>query len=106
MPPSGATTRALREYRWFHEHALDYDPAYCGVRLSFVGQYRLAPTFTIAITREDDKLLAQATGQSAFALAQETPTTFAIKMMGAVIEFEIDATSNVTGLVLVQNGAR
>jgi hypothetical protein len=26
---------ALREYRWFHEHALDHDPTYCGVRLSF-----------------------------------------------------------------------
>ena len=31
----GDHERALREYRWFHEHALDYDPAYCGVRLSF-----------------------------------------------------------------------
>lgn len=72
----------------------------------FVGQYRLAPTVTIAVTRDDDKLLLQATGQSAFALAQDTPTTFSLKMVGAVIEFEIDATGNVTGLVLVQNGAR
>jgi hypothetical protein len=31
----GQHERALQEYRWFHEHALDYDPAYCGVRLSF-----------------------------------------------------------------------
>jgi hypothetical protein len=31
----GDHERALREYRWFHEHALDHDPAYCGVRLSF-----------------------------------------------------------------------
>ncbi|MGH7717909.1 MAG: alpha/beta fold hydrolase [Steroidobacteraceae bacterium] len=72
----------------------------------FVGQYQLAPSLTIAITREDDKLLLQATGQNAFAMAQETPTTFSVKMVGAVIEFEIDATGNVTGLVLVQNGAR
>jgi hypothetical protein len=26
---------ALREYVWFHEHALEHDAAYCGVRLSF-----------------------------------------------------------------------
>jgi len=38
--------------------------------------------------------------------AQESPTTFSVKVVGAVIEFEIDATGNVTGLVLVQNGAR
>ena len=31
----GDHERALREYRWFHEHALDHDPSYCGVRLSF-----------------------------------------------------------------------
>jgi hypothetical protein len=72
----------------------------------FVGQYRLAPTVTIAIMRQDDKLLLQLTGQNAFALAQETPTTFSVRLVGAVIEFEMDATGNVTGLVLVQNGAR
>jgi hypothetical protein len=31
----GDHEHALQEYRWFHEHALDHDPAYCGVRLSF-----------------------------------------------------------------------
>lgn len=72
----------------------------------FVGQYRLAPSVTITITRADDKLLLQVTGQNAVALAQETPATFSVKMVGAVIEFEMDAKGNVTGLVLVQNGAR
>ena len=72
----------------------------------FVGQYPLVPAFTIAITREDDKLLLQATGQPAFAMAAESPTSFSIKMVGAVIEFETDPTGNVTGLVLVQNGMR
>jgi pimeloyl-ACP methyl ester carboxylesterase len=72
----------------------------------FVGQYPLAPGFTIAIMREDDKLLIQATGQPAFAMAAESPTSFSIKMVGAVIEFETDPTGQVTGLVLVQNGMR
>jgi hypothetical protein len=34
----GDHEHALREYRWFHEHALDHDPSYCGVRLSFALQ--------------------------------------------------------------------
>jgi hypothetical protein len=31
----GEYERALQEYRWFHEHALDDGPGYYGVRLSF-----------------------------------------------------------------------
>ena len=31
----GEHERALREYRWLHDYALDHDPAFCGVRLSF-----------------------------------------------------------------------
>ena len=31
----GEHAHALREYRWLHEHALEHDPAFCGVRVSF-----------------------------------------------------------------------
>lgn len=72
----------------------------------FVGQYPLTRAFTIAITRDDDKLVLQATGQGAFTMVAESPTSFSIKVVGAVIEFETDAMGNVTGLVLVQNGVR
>jgi pimeloyl-ACP methyl ester carboxylesterase len=72
----------------------------------FVGQYPLAPGFTIVITRDADKLLLQATGQPIFAMATESPRSFSIKVVGAVIEFEIDSGGSVTGLVLVQNGGR
>ena len=72
----------------------------------FVGQYPFTPAFTITITRDDDKLMLQATGQQAFALAAESATTFSLQMVGAKIEFETDASGNTTGLVLVQNGVR
>ena len=72
----------------------------------FVGEYPLAPTFVITITREDDKLMAQATNQPKFQLYPEAETKFFFKVVDAQIEFETDSTGTVTGLVLVQNGAR
>ena len=72
----------------------------------FVGEYPLAQTFVITITREDDTLMAQATNQPKFQLFPEAETKFFLKVIDAQIEFETDATGNVTGLVLVQNGAR
>jgi hypothetical protein len=72
----------------------------------FVGEYRLAPAFAITITRDGDRLFAQATGQPAFALSADTPTRFSLSVVDAQIEFESDATGNVTALVLVQNGRR
>ena len=56
------------------------------------------------MTRDGDKLFAQATGQQAFLLLPESATTFSAKIVNAQIEFEIDAAGTVTGLVLVQNG--
>lgn len=72
----------------------------------FVGEYVLAPTFSIAITRDGDKMFAQATGQPAFQLYAESATKFALKLVDAQVEFEVDAAGNVAGLVLVQNGRR
>jgi pimeloyl-ACP methyl ester carboxylesterase len=72
----------------------------------FVGEYVLAPTFSIAVTRDGDKLFAQATGQQAFLLRPESATTFSAKIVNAQIDFEVDAAGTVTGLVLVQNGRR
>jgi pimeloyl-ACP methyl ester carboxylesterase len=72
----------------------------------FIGEYVLAPTFSITITRDGDKLVAQATGQPAFQLHAESATTFSLKLVAAQLEFESDAAGSVTGLVLVQNGRR
>ncbi|MBC7895126.1 MAG: serine hydrolase [Cytophagaceae bacterium] len=72
----------------------------------FVGEYPLAPNFVITITRTGDKLFAQATGQPQFALFAEAEAKFFFKVVDAQLEFETDATGNVTAVVLVQNGAR
>jgi hypothetical protein len=66
----------------------------------------LAPTFSITITRDGDTILGQATGQPTYALQAESATTFSLKIVKAQLEFEVDRSGDVTGLVLVQNGRR
>lgn len=49
---AGRHAEALREYVWFHEHALEHEPGYYGVRLSFALSYwvQLAEHFPEART--------------------------------------------------------
>jgi hypothetical protein len=63
-----------------------------------VGDYEVAPTFRITVTREGAQLFAQATGQSRFAIYAESDSTFFLKVVDAQITFRAD------GLVLHQNG--
>jgi pimeloyl-ACP methyl ester carboxylesterase len=72
----------------------------------FIGEYPLSPAFKITITRDGDKLFAQATGQQAFPLYSESATTFSLRVVDATVEFQLDAAGAVTGLVLAQNGQR
>jgi CubicO group peptidase (beta-lactamase class C family) len=70
----------------------------------FVGEYQLAPTFSIVITRENDVLWAQATGQPRFRIFPEAPAKFFLKVVDAQITFTIDGAGKVTGLTLHQGG--
>jgi CubicO group peptidase (beta-lactamase class C family) len=70
----------------------------------YLGQFELAPSFVIAITREGDALFAQATGQPKFALFAESRDRLFLKVVDAVIEFQRDAAGVVTGIVLHQGG--
>jgi pimeloyl-ACP methyl ester carboxylesterase len=72
----------------------------------FVGEYTFAPKVSMTITRDGGRIFGQMTGQPAFQLSAESATTFSLKLVNALIEFEVDATGNVAGLVLVQNGRR
>jgi len=72
----------------------------------FVGDYPVAPTFVMTITRDGDKLFVQATGQPKFQLYADSPTVFSLKVVDVKIEFETDPAGKVTGLVFVQNGVR
>jgi hypothetical protein len=70
----------------------------------FVGEYQLAPTFSIVITRENDVLWAQPTGQPRFRIFPEAPAKFFLKVVDAQITFTIDGAGKVTGLTLHQGG--
>jgi hypothetical protein len=74
------------------------------VLAEYVGTYQLTPMFAIAITLEDGKLSAQATGQSKFPIFAESPTKFFLKVVDAQIEFSRDGGGQVTSLTLYQNG--
>ena len=68
------------------------------------GDYELAPDFIITILRRGDKLISQATGQPEVELFPESETRFFLKVVDAQVDFVLDASGRVTGLVLHQGG--
>jgi serine-type D-Ala-D-Ala carboxypeptidase/endopeptidase len=72
---------------------------------SYVGEYRLSPTFSITVTRDGAGLAVQATDQPRFPIFAEAPTEFFLGAVDAQISFSRDAAGKVTGLVLHQDGA-
>lgn len=70
---------------------------------SYIGEYQLAPTFVITVSREGDQFFAQATGQDKFELFAETETDFFLTVVDAQITFVKDDKGQVTHLVLHQN---
>jgi hypothetical protein len=68
------------------------------------GDYELAPNFTITILRRGDRLFSQATGQPEVELFPESETRFFLKVVDAQVDFTLDASGRVTGLVLHQGG--
>jgi D-alanyl-D-alanine-carboxypeptidase/D-alanyl-D-alanine-endopeptidase len=70
----------------------------------FVGRYELAPGAFFNLRREDDRLLAQLTGQPYCEIFPESETNFFYKVVDAQLSFAKDANGDVTGLMLHQNG--
>ncbi len=81
--------------------AMTLDPA---IYDRYVGRYELAPGFVLAVTREGDQLMTQATGQDKVEIFPESETRFFLKVVDAQIDFEKDAAGRATGLVLHQGG--
>ena len=71
---------------------------------AYAGQYEIAPGFILTVTREGNKLMAQATGQPSAELFPESETKFFLRVVDAQITFEKDAAGRVTGLILHQGG--
>jgi len=72
---------------------------------SYVGAYELVPTFVVAITKEGDHLMLQATGQPKFEIFAESEKEFFLKAVDAQISFVKDGESKVIQLILHQGGA-
>jgi CubicO group peptidase (beta-lactamase class C family) len=70
----------------------------------YVGEYPLTPAFVITVTREGDRLMAQATRQPAFRIWASAPDEFFLKVVDAQISFTRSADGNVDGLILHQGG--
>jgi CubicO group peptidase (beta-lactamase class C family) len=71
---------------------------------NYVGRYQLAPTFSITITRDDDRLYEQATGQPKLQIFAESEKEFFLKVVDAQISFKTDSQGRATELILHQGG--
>lgn|GEM_PF-61704 len=70
----------------------------------YVGRYELSPGFIVAITRDSDRLMAQATGQSAFEVFPQAEDRFVARVADITLVFIKDGKGAVTQMNLTQNG--
>jgi serine-type D-Ala-D-Ala carboxypeptidase/endopeptidase len=71
---------------------------------AFEGVYQLSPNFAVRIFLQGPMLMAQATGQSSFAIEPVRPESFSAQAFGIEIVFKRDNEGNVAGLDLYQGG--
>lgn len=72
----------------------------------YIGEYQLAPGFTVTFTREGNRLFTQATGQPRFEIFAQSETKFFLKVVEAQMEFIADPDGKVNTIILYQGGAR
>ena len=70
----------------------------------YTGEYELAPDFTLTVTREDNHLYGQGTGQGRFELFPESQTKFFLKISPVEVEFVKDDKGQVIKALVYQNG--
>jgi hypothetical protein len=73
---------------------------------AYAGEYELAPGFTITVTHEGEKLMAQATSQPKFELFPASETDFYLKAVPAQVSFVKNEQGQVTQLILTQGGRK
>ncbi|HEX7184527.1 MAG TPA: DUF3471 domain-containing protein, partial [Thermoanaerobaculia bacterium] len=71
---------------------------------AYVGHYELIPGFVITVTKEENRLFAQATGQGKAEVFPESETKFFYTVVDAQLTFVKDDKGQVTHLILHQNG--
>ncbi len=82
-------------------HALAVDPS---IYDAYAGRYRLAPEIHIVVSRDGDRLIVQATGQSADVAIPDSATTFFSRVSPVRLSFVKDGAGKVVRLVLHQPG--
>jgi CubicO group peptidase (beta-lactamase class C family) len=70
----------------------------------YTGKYELKPGFVVTISREGDKLMAQATGQPRFEIQPASETRFFANTPSITITFEKGTDGKVSHFVLLQGG--
>ncbi len=71
---------------------------------AYVGHYELTPSFVIAVTKEGERIFAQATGQPRFEVFPESEIKFFLTVVDAQITFVKDEKGQIEHLILHQNG--
>ncbi|MER3432552.1 MAG: hypothetical protein C4288_03760 [Leptolyngbya sp. ERB_1_1] len=71
---------------------------------AYIGRYELSPEFILTITKAENRLFVQATGQQIIELFPESETDFFIKVVNAQITFVKDQQGQVNQLMLHQAG--
>lgn len=79
-------------------------PLDAATRKQYVGRYELRPGFVITVWEDGDKLMSQATGQSAVEYFRDGPDAFFLRVVDARIVFNRNKDGEVDGLTLHQNG--
>lgn len=69
-----------------------------------IGKYQLAPGFVIDVTRAEDKLYIQATGQGKIQVFPESETEYFLKVVDAQVTFVKDENGKFSKLILHQMG--
>jgi D-alanyl-D-alanine-carboxypeptidase/D-alanyl-D-alanine-endopeptidase len=71
---------------------------------AYVGKYQLQPDFVITVSREDDHLFTQATGEPKFEIFPESDRDYFYRTMEGQITFVTGEESRATGLIIHQFG--
>jgi D-alanyl-D-alanine-carboxypeptidase/D-alanyl-D-alanine-endopeptidase len=71
---------------------------------AYVGRYELRPGLVMTMTRDDQHLYTQLTGQPRFEVFASGPREFFLKAVDAQLTFEVGADGGATTAILHQNG--
>ena len=71
---------------------------------NYVGNYQMGPIFFLTVTRDQDHLFVQATGQPKFEIFPESDRDYFLKVVDAQITFITDDKGRATELILHQGG--